>query len=154
WFRNMTNTGTLAGFKREFVKGPTLGLDNGLFMGRSLYSRPLHVGLKDDRHMFTIAGSRGGKGISVIIPNLLTFEGSILCIDPKGENAKITARRRRELGQDVFIVDPFHICGEKSDCLNPFETLNANSITIREDLSVIADALVVHDPGHREGSHW
>jgi type IV secretion system protein VirD4 len=130
-------------------------INDSLFMGRSLYNRLLHVALKDDRHMLTIAGSRGGKGISVIIPNLLTFEGSILCIDPKGENAKITARRRREMGQDVFIVDPFHICGEKSDCFNPLAALDPNSRTIREDINVIADALVIHDPTNKsEGSHW
>ena len=46
------------------------------------------IGWKDDRHVMTIAGSRAGKGVSLIIPNLLLYEGSALVIDPKGENAR------------------------------------------------------------------
>jgi type IV secretion system protein VirD4 len=52
------------------------------------------IGWKDDRHVMTIAGSRAGKGVSLIVPNLLLYEGSALVFDPKGENAKITAGRR------------------------------------------------------------
>jgi type IV secretion system protein VirD4 len=33
----------------------------------------------------------------------------VLVIDPKGENALITAKRRQEMGQDVHIVDPWGI---------------------------------------------
>ena len=52
------------------------------------------IGWNDDRHVMTIAGSRAGKGVSLIVPNLLLYEGSALVIDPKGENARITAGRR------------------------------------------------------------
>ena len=52
------------------------------------------IGWNDDRHLLTIAGSRAGKGVSLIIPNLLFYEGSALVIDPKGENARVTAGRR------------------------------------------------------------
>jgi hypothetical protein len=40
----------------------------------------------------TVAGSRAEKGVSLIVPNLLKYDGSSLAIDPKGELAKITAR--------------------------------------------------------------
>lgn len=43
------------------------------------------IGLEDGRHMITVAGSRSGKGVSMIIPNLLFYQGSMLVIDPKGE---------------------------------------------------------------------
>ena len=62
-----------------------------VFLG-SLGGKP--IGVRDDRHMMTVAGSRAGKGISTIIPNLLEYPGSVLVIDPKGENARITANRR------------------------------------------------------------
>lgn len=66
------------------------------------------IGLNDDRHVMTIAGSRAGKGVSLIVPNLIFYEGSALAVDPKGENATITAGRRGKappwrgtsLGQD------------------------------------------------------
>lgn len=137
-----------------------------LFMGRSLYHRLLHVAIEDDRHMLTIAGSRSGKGATVIIPNLLVWEGSALVIDPKGTNAVVTAGRRRQMGQNVYVVDPFGILrgnenegynilrGRESDGFNPLESLAPGSNTIREDIGVLADALVVSDATQKDGTHW
>jgi len=56
------------------------------------------IGVGDDRHIITIAGSRAGKGRSALVPNLLTYPGSILVLDPKGDLARITAERRRQMG--------------------------------------------------------
>src|SRR5277367_6250031 len=72
------------------------------------------IGVSDDRHLMTIAGSRAGKGVSTIIPNLIEYPGSVLVIDPKGENARHTKNRRSNgsqavrsgLGQDTFVLDP------------------------------------------------
>ncbi|MBL4591773.1 MAG: type IV secretory system conjugative DNA transfer family protein, partial [Phycisphaerales bacterium] len=52
------------------------------------------AGISDDRHLFIMAGSRAGKGTSMLIPNLLQWQGGVFCIDPKGENASVTAMRR------------------------------------------------------------
>ncbi|WP_421414221.1 type IV secretory system conjugative DNA transfer family protein [Agrobacterium tumefaciens] len=49
----------------------------------------------------------GGKGRSVIMPIALDYPGSIVLIDIKGEAAAVTARRRREMGQEVVILEPF-----------------------------------------------
>ena len=70
----------------EEMSGPQWSPSGGLLLGRRAGRL---IGWKDDRHMLTIAGSRAGKGVSLIIPNLLTYEGSALVIDPKGENAYI-----------------------------------------------------------------
>ncbi|MFC7557399.1 hypothetical protein ACFQU7_42025 [Pseudoroseomonas wenyumeiae] len=40
-----------------------------------------------------------------MLPNLLLSHRPILCIDPKGENARISARARRRFGP-VFVLDP------------------------------------------------
>src|SRR5262245_6114960 len=47
---------------------------------------------KEDRHLLTIAPTGAGKGRSVIITNLLRFEGSVIVIDPKGETWHVTHR--------------------------------------------------------------
>lgn len=52
------------------------------------------LGLDDPGHCITVAGSRAGKGVSVIVPNLCLYPGSAVVIDPKGENATLTAARR------------------------------------------------------------
>jgi len=126
----------------------------GLFLGRSLYNPYLTIGSEDPRHMITIAGSRAGKGTTAIIPNLLLWKHSVVVIDPKGTNAAVSARRRRELGQDVYLIDPFNIVeGENTASFDPLVNLDPNSPTIREEISIIAEALVVPDPEPKE-KHW
>ncbi len=99
-----------------------------------------------DRHLLTVAPTRSGKGTTQIVPNLLTYEGSVLVIDPKGENAMITAQRRKNMGQDVHIVDPWGIVeidGLETSRLNPLDWLRQNEAEITENAMILADALVV-----------
>ncbi len=68
------------------------------------------IGNDDNRHMLTIAGSRAGKGTSAIVPNLCLWPGSCVVIDPKGENAGLTAETRsKRAGHAVVVLDP--CCG-------------------------------------------
>src|ERR1022692_4037120 len=79
-----------------------------LLLGESLKVRGnLHV-RAPRQHLLTIAPTRSGKGVSLIIPNLLNYRGAVLVVDPKGENAWVTAEYRRNvLGQKTVIVDPW-----------------------------------------------
>ena len=104
-----------------------------------------------DRHLMTVAPTRSGKGVSAIIPNLLTYEGSVLVIDPKGENARITKDRRGHgvlssripgLGQDVHIIDPWGITGFKVSRFNPLDWLSPKDENISENAMILADALI------------
>lgn len=118
------------------------------------------IGVSDDRHVMTIAGSRAGKGVSTIIPNLIEYPGSILVIDPKGENARHTKNRRAQgwqkigngLGQDVFVLDPFGVSGHPTSCLNPLSMVDPQGYTAVDDASLIAEALII--PEHGEGRHF
>lgn len=114
------------------------------------------IGLDDDRHMITVAGSRSGKGVSAIIPNLLSYSGSVLAIDPKAELATICARRRTtELGQPVHVLDPFNKARGHAKTLrrafNPMDFLKRDSETLVEDAGLISDALITPSGGD---SHW
>lgn len=62
-----------------------------------------------DGHLLTIAPTRSGKGTTLIVPTLLTYEGSALVIDIKGENYAITARHRASFvnGAKVFKFSPY-----------------------------------------------
>lgn len=82
------------------------------------------IWLDGEGHMITIAPTGAGKGRGGLIPNLLTYEGPAIVIDPKGEACRITARRRREMGQDVRILDPFGVVTDKSDSLNPLDVFD------------------------------
>jgi type IV secretion system protein VirD4 len=106
----------------------------------------------DDRHIVTVAGSRAGKGRSLILPNLATWPGSVVAIDPKGELARKTARWRAEgLKQNVVVLDPYKVSGWKTNAYNPFADLNPDALTFLDDVSLIADALIIEDPKDR---HW
>ena len=103
------------------------------------------ISYKGDRHLLTVAPTRAGKGTTQIIPNLLTYEGSMLVIDPKGENALITAKRRQEMGQEVHIVDPWGIAnvdGIEPSSFNPLDWLDLGDVDITENAMILADALV------------
>ena len=49
-------------------------------------------------HVLTVAPTGTGKGVGAVIPNLLTYEGSAIVLDIKGENYAVTARARAEHG--------------------------------------------------------
>lgn len=125
-------------------------------------SEVLALGYKDDRHFVTIAGARSGKGRSAIVPNLCIYPGSVVVVDPKGENASLTARRRGPgmgngpgLGQEVVVLDPFGIA-DVPDSLragfNPLTLLDPRSTTVVDDAALLAESLVV--PSGNEGVHW
>jgi len=113
------------------------------------------AGVKDDRHIVTIAGSRAGKSVS-LTANLLFYRGSVLAIDPKGELASLTARRRETLGQTVHVLDPFSITQGRAAQLrasfNPMAFLTMDNPTLIEDAGIIADALVISEGGNSD--HW
>ena len=112
------------------------------------------IGVTDDRHMMTVAGSRAGKGVSVIIPNLIEYPGSVLVVDPKGENARVTAVRRAKagLGQNVFVLDPFGVSGFKTSSFNPLDMIDPKADTAVDDAALIAEALVIQEEG--PGRHF
>lgn len=102
---------------------------------------PIHY--TGDRHLLTIAPTRSGKGTTTIIPNLLTYRGSALVIDPKGENAMITAKARRDMGQTIHVVDPWLVSGDKPSRFNPLDWLVPGDPDITENAMLLADALIV-----------
>ncbi len=114
------------------------------------------IGFGDDTHFMTVAGSRAGKGRSVIVPTLLTYTGPVLASDPKAELANITAAARAARGHHVLAVDPFGITRGRARSyrarFNPMAILRPGSRTLIEDAGLIGDAIVV--PGNTQDPHW
>jgi len=118
----------------------------------------LAISYPGDRHLLTVAPTRAGKGVSAIIPNLLTYEGSAFVIDPKGENTMITAERRRDgLGQKVHVVDPWGLTeattGIAPACFNPLDWIESET-DMGERAMILADSLVVPPPGGSKDPFW
>ena len=106
-----------------------------------------------DGHLMTIAPTGAGKGVSVIIPNLLTYPGSVIAIDIKGELSQVTARRRREMGQRVVILDPFGLVTDKTDALNPFDLFRLPGADAESDAEMLATQFAV-DHSFSTDRYW
>lgn len=111
--------------------------------------------IRTERHLITIAGAGSGKGASLIVQNLAKWRGSCVVVDPKGENATITAGRRKNMGQLVGVVDPYRIAKDDAAGLrcsiNPLAVMDPESLTIRADLEALGDGLIRrHDPKHAQ----
>ncbi len=59
-------------------------------------------------HILTVAQTGAGKGVNVVIPNVLAYQHSVLVLDPKGENfIKTHFFRETQRGQEICLIDPF-----------------------------------------------
>lgn len=110
------------------------------------------LGIDDDRHIVTKAGTRSGKSSTVLKHNLARWPGSVLVLDPKGELAAATAGVRRAMGQDVHVLDPFGTTMIASAHYNPFDELGfGRPEHVAADAALAADSLIV--PNERD-PHW
>ena len=131
----------------------SLGGDDGLIVGRENQKNGQLLRYKGHQHLITIAPTRSGKGVGAIIPNLLTADRSILCIDPKGENVRVALRARQRFGP-VDVLDPFGVSGVPSAAFNPLDGLDEFAVDVVEDVALLADALVYDPPGQIGEAHW
>lgn len=120
-------------------------------------ARDKMIGVDDNRHVVTIAGSRAGKSATSLMSNLLTWDGSVITIDPKGELATNTAEHRARMGQDVFILDPFNevkgVAAQYRTVFNPFDELHtSHADDVVDDAAAIADTVVISGDGKTD--HW
>ena len=124
----------------------------GVHFGKSSHpdSAPILPGIPvtslPEAHTLIVSRTRGGKGTTVLVPTLLRYASSMLVIDPKGENAAITARTRRDqLRQSVYIINPW---GEMKDLyaklgfqtatFNPLDAIHRNdpnAVSIAQNLA-------------------
>lgn len=130
-------------------------------IGLSTEGKKGYFGALTSRHFLSVAPTRSGKGAALIINNLLYYRGSVMVIDPKGENAYITAKRRRELGQKTIILDPWGevnrrygaFSGEFEEVasFNPLSILDPANENYSDDLAYIADSLIINQG---KDPHW
>ena len=100
-------------------------------------------------HLLTVAGTRAGKGVNLIVPNLLKtggFNGSWVVIDPKGENAAITADYQRSIGRKVVLLNPWQMLDLGSETYNALDLLKGDRLNLVDDVQMIAETLVPTSP--------
>ncbi|MBO0358639.1 type IV secretory system conjugative DNA transfer family protein [Hymenobacter sp. BT186] len=118
---------------------------NGLSVGG-------YLSYRDQGHIMTLGKTRGGKGVELIIPALLdrsAYTGSFVVIDPKGENAAITARYQKEKGQTVLLLDPWDMQTDAPATYNPLDILKPGD-DLGDDAMMIAEMIVPDNPGEHD----
>jgi type IV secretion system protein VirD4 len=120
--------------------GIVLGrVNRGVGGGRFLY-------LAGQMGVALIARPRAGKGVSVVIPNLLTWPHSVVCSDVKKENWTLTAGYRRACGQAVYLFDPLARDGRTARW-NPLDYVSEEPGQRVSDLQLIASMFFPDPPG-------
>jgi type IV secretion system protein VirD4 len=65
-----------------------------------------YVSLPGQEHVSLYARTRSGKGVSIVVPNCLTWGGSLIAFSIKRDLVKAAAAERLWKGQAVFVFDP------------------------------------------------
>ena len=128
-------------------------LHTGVFLGKSSHPDANAVPLDKqpgipicttpEHHTLIVARTRTGKGTRVIIPTLLRYAGSMIVIDPKGENAAVTARPRlfAKVTDKVHVINPWgELAQVYQDARIPQDTFNPLDVLDRGDPNAVAIA--------------
>ncbi|MCB1207876.1 MAG: type IV secretory system conjugative DNA transfer family protein [Verrucomicrobiales bacterium] len=100
-----------------------------------------------ESHSICIAKTGSGKGRNSLIPQLLTWRGSAVVVDPKGEAAAVTGRfREKTLGQKVIYLDPFKVASKEPDSLNPLDVIQFSGDS-PEEFALASPGLLHPDHG-------
>jgi type IV secretion system protein VirD4 len=105
-------------------------------------------------HLVTFSPTGGGKGIAVMIPNLLSYPGNCVVNDPSGTLFRETSEHRsRHFGHRIIRLDPFEVCGPGGDTLNGFDFIDPGAIDFVQQCDDLADRLVIR-PNDEKEPHW
>ena len=87
---------------REIARAGLLGND-GIILGET---GGRYIIMPGQQGVALAAPPRSGKGVGVVVPNLLNWPGSVVCVDVKRENWTVTAGYRAAMGQECYLFDP------------------------------------------------
>ncbi len=126
----------------------TAGLlrDEGVVLGRLGSDYLRHDG---PEHVLCFAPTRSGKGVGLVVPSLLTWPGSAIVHDIKGENWQLTAGFRARHGR-VLLFDPTNAA---SAAYNPLLEIRKGAWEVR-DVQNVADVLVDPEGSLEKRNHW
>jgi len=118
----------------------------GVFLGQRDHRYLRHDG---PEHVIAFAPTRSGKGVGLVIPTLLSWTGSVVVHDIKGENWQLTAGWRAKFSHCLL----FNPTDARSARYNPLLEVRKGPDEVR-DVQNIADILVDPEGALERRSHW
>ncbi|MGV1954177.1 conjugal transfer protein TraG [Agrobacterium sp. 22-214-1] len=144
--KNVATYGSARWAEPKEVKSAGLLDQDGVVLGRLDRAYLRHDG---PEHVLCFAPTRSGKGVGLVVPSLLTWPGSAIVHDIKGENWTLTAGFRSRHGR-VLLFDPTNA---KSAAYNPLLEVRKGEWEVR-DVQNIADILVDPEGSLEKRNHW
>lgn len=143
---NAETFGSARWAKPKDIRAAGLLDPDGVVLGRYDGEYLRHDG---PEHIICFAPTRSGKGVGLVVPTLLTWPGSMVVHDIKGENYSLTAGFRAGFGR-VLLFDP---TDPRSAAYNPLLEVRRGEWEVR-DVQNIADILVDPEGSMERRNHW
>lgn len=142
----VTTYGTARWATRKDIARAGLLKSSGLILGRHGQDYLRHDG---PEHVIVFAPTRSGKGVGLVVPTLLSWTGSAVIHDIKGENWEVSAGWRSRFSH-CLLFDPTNPASAR---YNPLLEVRRGACEIR-DVQNIADILVDPEGALERRNHW
>lgn len=146
WEKRVTTYGSARWAEPKDVRKAKLTKPAGVFLGRWQQGYLRHDG---PEHVLAVAPTRSGKGVGLVVPTLLSWTGSAVIHDIKGENWDITSGWRSQFST----CHKFNPVDPASARFNPLDDVRLGTFEVR-DVQNIADILIDPEGSLQSRDHW
>lgn len=143
---NVTTYGSARWANAREIERAGLHAETGIMLGK-MGDRYLRHNGPD--HVMAFAPTRSGKGVGLVVPTLLSWTGSTVVHDIKGENWTLTAGWRSRFSHCLL----FNPTDPRSARYNPLLEVRRGTDEVR-DVQNIADILVDPEGALERRNHW
>ena len=147
--RRVTTYGSARWAEREEIVTAGLAGPSGVFLGKLMPKEGRYLRHDGPEHVMAFAPTRSGKGVGLVVPTLLTWPGSAVIHDIKGENWQLTAGWRSRFSHCLL----FNPTDARSAAYNPLLEVRRGMHEVR-DVQNIADILVDPEGALERRNHW
>ena len=147
--RRVTTYGSARWAEHEEIEKAGLTKPEGVFLGRTAGRDGAYLRHAGPEHVMAFAPTRSGKGVGLVVPTLLSWLGSAVIHDIKGENWTLTAGWRSRFSHCLL----FNPTDARSAAYNPLLEVRRGAHEVR-DVQNIADILVDPEGALERRNHW
>jgi type IV secretion system protein VirD4 len=147
--KRVTTYGSARWAEPEDVRKAGLTQPFGVFLGRLHTKEGDYLRHEGPEHVMAFAPTRSGKGVGLVVPTLLSWPGSAVIHDIKGENWTLTAGWRSRFSYCLL----FNPTDARSAAYNPLLEVRRGMHEVR-DIQNIADILVDPEGALERRNHW